>query len=34
MTKAVVFQSSCDPLGANHYGGQLFAMRADGSGLR
>jgi hypothetical protein len=34
MTKAVVFESSCDPLGANHYGGQLLAMRADGSGLR
>jgi hypothetical protein len=29
-----VFDSSCDPLGANPFGCQLFAMRPDGSGLR
>jgi hypothetical protein len=34
VTKAVVFESSCDPLDANAYGGQLFAMRPDGFGLR
>src|SRR5262245_58768654 len=33
-TRAVLFASSCDPLHANPYGGQLFAMRPDGSGLR
>jgi hypothetical protein len=34
VTKAVVFDSSCDPLDANPNGGQLFAMRPDGRGLR
>jgi cysteine-rich repeat protein len=34
VTKAVVFESSCDPLGANPNGGQIFAMRPDGFGLR
>jgi hypothetical protein len=33
-TKALVFDSTCDPLGTNPYGRQLFAMRPDGSGLR
>jgi hypothetical protein len=34
VTKAVVFRSSCDPLHANPYGDQVFAMRPDGLGLR
>jgi hypothetical protein len=34
VTRTIVFDSSCDPLGTNPYGGQLFAMRPDGSGLR
>jgi hypothetical protein len=34
VTKAVVFESSCDPLDANPNGGQIFAMRPDGRGLR
>jgi hypothetical protein len=34
VTKAVVFESTCDPFHANPFGGQLFAMRPDGSGLR
>jgi hypothetical protein len=33
-TGALVFQSNCDPFGTNPYGGQVFAMRPDGSGLR
>ena len=33
-TRTVVFYSSCDPLGTNPFGGQLFAMRPDGSDLR
>ena len=33
-TKAVVFDSACDPLGANQRGYQLFAIRPDGDGLR
>ena len=33
-TRAVLFQSSCDPLHANPYGEQVYAMRPDGSGLR
>ncbi|MGH7894600.1 MAG: hypothetical protein ACREQL_08020 [Candidatus Binatia bacterium] len=33
-TGAVPFVSSCDPLGRNPNGEQLFAMRRDGSGLR
>ena len=31
---AILFQSSCDPLGSNPFGTQLFVMRADGTGLR
>src|SRR5262245_21574919 len=34
VTKAIVFDSSCDPVQANPYGDQAFAMRPDGSGLR
>ena len=34
LTGAVLFPSSCDPLGANPFGEQLFAMRLDGTGLR
>ena len=34
VTRTVVFSSTCDPLGNNHHGEQLFAMRPDGSGLR
>ncbi len=34
-TDAVVFDSTCDPLGTSpHDGDQIFAMRPDGSGLR
>jgi len=33
-TDAVLFYSSCDPLGTNPYGSQVFAMHADGTGLR
>jgi len=34
VTNAVVFESGCDPLHANPFGDQVFAMRGDGSGLR
>jgi len=34
VTGTVLFGSSCDPVGRNPSGGQLFAMRGDGSGLR
>ena len=35
VSRALVFYSSCDPLGTtNHTGGQIFAMRPDGNGLR
>jgi hypothetical protein len=34
VTRTVVFQSSCDPLGTNPGGSQIFAMRPDGSRLR
>ena len=34
VTKAIVFESSCNPLDANPHGAQLFAMHPDGSGLR
>jgi hypothetical protein len=35
VTRTIVFQSSCDPLGTNPIGGsQIFAMRPDGSRLR
>jgi len=33
-TGTVLFSSSCDPVGANPFGEQIFAMRPDGSGLR
>jgi hypothetical protein len=33
-TGAIFFRSSCDPLGQNPNGGQLFSMQPDGSGLR
>jgi hypothetical protein len=34
MTGTVLFMSSCDPVGGNAFGDQLFAMRPDGTGLR
>ena len=34
VTKAVVFDSNCDPLGSNENGYQVFAMWPDGTGLR
>jgi hypothetical protein len=34
VTNEIVTYSSCDPLGSNPTGGQLFAMRPDGSHLR
>jgi hypothetical protein len=34
VTRTLVFYSTCDPFGTNPYGGQLFAMRPDGSKLR
>ena len=33
-TDDLVFASSCNPLGANPYGFQVFAMHQDGTGLR
>jgi hypothetical protein len=30
----VLFSASCDPVGANPFGAQIFAMRPDGTGLR
>lgn len=33
-TQTIVFDSSCDPLGMNPSGAQIFAMRSDGTGLR
>ena len=33
-TGTVLFSSSCDPVGGNPFGNQLFAMRPDGTGLR
>ena len=33
-TRALVFESTCDPLGTNPNGQQFFAMHPDGSGLR
>ena len=32
-SRTLVFYSSCDPFGTNPNGGQIFAMRPDGSGL-
>jgi hypothetical protein len=34
VTSEIVFYSTCDPFGTNPSGGQLFAMRPDGSHLR
>jgi len=34
VTGTLVFSSSCDPLGGNPFGDQLFAIRQDGKGLR
>src|SRR5262249_49651524 len=34
VTRTIIFYSSCDPFGTNSYGGQLFAIRPDGSKLR
>jgi WD40 repeat protein len=34
VTDAVVFYSSCDPVGTNPNGGQIFVMRPDGTELR
>src|SRR5262245_11320109 len=34
VTGTVLFESSCDPVGANPFGDQIFAMRPDGTGLR
>jgi hypothetical protein len=34
ITGTVLFASSCDPVGANPFGEQVFAMRPDGTGLR
>lgn len=34
VTRAVVFISSCDPIGTNPLGHQAFAMHPNGSGLR
>lgn len=34
VTGTVLFGSTCDPVGGNPFGDQLFAMRQDGSGLR
>jgi hypothetical protein len=34
VTGTVLFPSSCDPVGANPFGEQIFAMRSDGTGLR
>jgi hypothetical protein len=34
VTGTVVFGSACDPAGPDHVGGQIFAMRPNGSGLR
>ena len=33
-TRRLIFYSSCDPLGTNPLGAQVFAMRPDGSELR
>jgi hypothetical protein len=34
ITGTVLIKSSCDPVGGNPFGDQLFAMRLDGTGLR
>lgn len=33
-TDDLLFYSSCDPFGTPPYGGQIFAMHLDGTGLR
>jgi len=33
-TRAIVFSSSCDPVGMNQNGEQIFAMNPDGTGLQ
>jgi hypothetical protein len=33
-TDAMLFYSNCDPFGTNPNGSQIFAMHADGTGLR
>ena len=33
-SRSLLFYSECNPLGTNPNGGQIFAMRPDGSGLR
>jgi hypothetical protein len=33
-TRMLLFASNCDPFGTNPNGGQIFAMRPDGSRLR
>ena len=34
VTGTVLFSASCDPVGRNPFGEQIFAMRPDGKGLR
>jgi hypothetical protein len=34
ITGTVVFASSCDPVGGNPFGDQIFAIAPDGTGLR
>jgi hypothetical protein len=34
VSRGAWFVTSCDPLGTNRYGQQLFSMRSDGTGLR
>ena len=34
VTGTVLFSASCDPVGRNPFGEQIFAMRSDGKGLR
>jgi hypothetical protein len=34
VTKTIVFYSACDPFGTGTYGGQVFSVRPDGTGLR
>jgi hypothetical protein len=34
ITRAIVFNSSCDPFGSNPNGEQVFAMYPDGTGLQ
>jgi hypothetical protein len=34
VTGTIVLSANCDPLGANPFGDQLFAVRPDGAGLR